>query len=523
MVHSASGSADGRLAALARTLVDSHRLLIASNRGPVEFHRTARGFTARRGGGGVVTALTAVQRYVPVTWVASALTAGDRAVAARGNVPVAANHLRLRFVVSPERAFRLFYSVMSNPILWFLQHGLGSRLARHRTPEATERAWERGYRPVNEAFAAAIAEELERLDTAPVVMLHDYHLYLVPALLRAQHPEVTIQQFIHIPWPAPHHWLILPPSVRRELLTGVLGNDIVGFQTNRDVLNFLRTCDVLLDEATVDYERRRVSFHEHVAHAVAYPISIDLAELRQLLGGPEVASYRTMLQSHLGERTIVRVDRVDPSKDIVGGFLAFERLLRDHPEWRGVVRFLAFLVPSRETITEYRLYMKRVFQLAERINRRFGSATWQPIEIFYGNSYPRALAAMTLFDVMVVNPVADGMNLVAKEAPIANERDGVLILSTGAGAYEQLKLGVLSVPRQDPAALAEALHRALTMGRDERRRRIQFLRHAVEREDLPTWLAAQLADLCALRTERFGSAMLREEDVTCSTSSALTG
>jgi trehalose 6-phosphate synthase len=511
------------LAELARALVGSRQLLIASNRGPVEFHRTVDGFAARRGGGGVVTALTAVQRYVPVTWVASALTPGDRAVAARGDIPLMEEHLRLRFVVTHERAFRLFYSVMSNPILWFLQHGLGSRLARHRTPEAMERAWQRGYRPVNAAFAAAISAELARPDTAPVIMLHDYHLYLVPALLRARHPEVTIQQFIHIPWPAPHHWLILPPAVRQELLTGVLGNDIVGFQTNRDALNFLRTCDALLGDAVVDYERRCVAFREQETHAAAYPISIDLAELRQLLAGPEVARYRKLLEPHLGERTIVRVDRMDPSKDIVGGFLAYERLLRDRPEWRGVLRFLAFLVPSRETITEYRLYTKRVFKLVERINKRFGTATWQPIEVFYGNSYPRALAAMSLFDVMVVNPVADGMNLVAKEAAIANERDGVLILSTGAGAHEQLKLGAVSVPKQDPAALAEALHRALTMSRDERRRRLQLLRQAVEREDLPTWLAAQLADLCALRGGPRGAAAPEVEVPSLQPRSALTG
>lgn len=498
MAHSVTDSADERLAELARALVGSRRLLIASNRGPIEFHRTAEGFVARRGGGGVVTALTAVQRYVPVTWVAGALTPGDRAVAHQGDVPQDDGELRLRFVVTPERAFRLFYSVLSNPVLWFLQHGLGARLARHRTPEATERAWDRGYRPVNEAFATALSEELRREDTAPVVMLHDYHFYLVPAMLRAQHPFVTIQQFIHIPWPAPHHWLVLPPRVRQELLTGALGNDVVGFQTARDATNFLRTCDALLGETVVDYERRTVTFREHTTRVASYPISIDLAELHTLLAGPEVARYREILRSHLGERTIVRVDRMDPSKDIVGGFHAYERLLRDYPEWRGVVRFLAFLVPSRESITEYRLYAQRVLRLAERINQRFGTETWQPIEVFYGNSYPRALAAMSLFDVMVVNPVADGMNLVAKEAPIANQRDGVLILSTGAGAHAQLKLGALSVPKQDSAALTEAMHQALGMGPEERKRRMQILRRAVEREDLPGWLGAQIEDLGAL-------------------------
>ncbi|MBI4506159.1 MAG: trehalose-6-phosphate synthase, partial [Chloroflexi bacterium] len=403
------------------------------------------------------------------------------------------------------------YSVFSNPVLWFVQHGLGQRLARHRTREAIARAWERGYRPVNAAFADALGRELERSDGAPVVMLHDYHLYLVPAHLRARRPDILLQQFVHIPWPTPQHWLILPSTVRQELLSGILGNDLIGFQTHRDALNFLRTCDALMGETEVDYEQRTVSFRGRVTHVAAYPISIDVAEVRRLLAGPEVARWQRSLAAHLGERTIVRVDRLDPSKDVLGGFLAYERLLRERPAWRGGVRFLAFLVPSRDTIVEYRRYAQRVFRLVQRINTRFGTPTWQPVEVFYGQSYPRALAAMSLCDVMVVNSVADGMNLVAKEMPIANTRDGVLVLSTGAGAHEQLRLGALSVPRQDCAALAEALHRALTMSPAERRRRMELLRRAVEREDLPTWLSAQLADLCALRAARRGATARRGE------------
>lgn len=515
-------SANGRLTSLARALVGSRQLLIASNRGPVEYHGTAQGFSARRGGGGVVTALTAVQRYVPVTWVASALTPGDRAVAAHGDALRTDGRLRLRFVVTPEQTFRLFYSAFSNPVLWFIQHGLGERLARRWTPAAIARAWERGYRPVNAAFAAALCRELGRPDTAPVVMLHDYHLYLVPGLLRAHYPEVLLQHFVHIPWPEPQHWLILPRAIRQELLAGILGNDIVGFQTSRDAHSFLRTCDALLGEAMVDYQARTVTFRGRVTCVAVYPISIDVAEVRRVLAEPETAGWRRLLTASCGERTIVRVDRLDPSKDIIGGFLAYARLLRDHPTWRGVVRYLAFLVPSRDDIVDYQHYAERVFRLVARINARFGTPTWRPIEVFYGHSYPRALAAMSLYDVMVVNPVADGMNLVAKEAPMANERNGVLILSTGAGAHEQLKRGALLVPPQDDAALAEAMHRALTMSLEERRWRMEHLRRAIEREDLPTWLAAQLTDLCALRAGR-RHVTVRHEAVTPRAAVTLTG
>ena len=488
-------------AAMRDGILQGRRLVLASNRGPVEFQWAKRGrLEAQRGSGGVVTALSALSRHLQLSWVASALTEGDRAVGLGHLVerlPAAGDgsDVRLRFVVHPPEQYELYYNVFANPILWFVQHGLQALLPHSDFPSLTTLAWSQGYRPVNRAFAEAVLEELARDDVAPVAMLHDYQLYLAADYIRQRAPAVLLQQFIHIPWPEPAAWEALPAAIVRAICRGLLANDIVGFQTKRDGRNFLATCRELLPEARVDGGGGVVGYAGRRTYVRAYPISVDVAALRKTAASAPVAEYERRLRPLCGEQTIVRVDRLDPSKNVLSGFRAYARLLEARPDLHGRVKFLAFLVPSRTGIPQYKQHAQEVFAEVEAINVAYSRDGWRPIEVFYENNYQQAIAGMRLYDVLMVNSALDGMNLVSKEGPIVNTRDGVLVLSRGAGSYEELAPGALGVEPYDVEGTARALARALAMPAGERRARSLALRRSIEDNDVADWLQAQLADL----------------------------
>ncbi len=481
----------------AATLLDSldeYRLYVAANRGPV--HHSIRGgrLVARPAAGGLVTALTSVADYFPLIWVAAPSGDGDRLV---GEVSALGRPLpgapRVKYAAVPEDALARSYHHFSNPILWFLQHGMYDRL--HSTSLAQlESGWMLGYRPANQAFSEAIEQEISDV-TRPIVLTQDYHLYLLPSLLRRRRPDALIQHFIHIPWPGPDHWLRLSRSIRGELLHGLLGADVIGFQTHDSVHNFIRACELFVPGVRVDHSQDTVWLYGHRTRVRSYPISVDPASLHRSAALPATRGYVARLRPRLGKRTIVRVDRMDPSKNIALGFRAFGLLLERRPDLVGNVRFLAFLVPSREGIPEYRRYAAEVSKEIERVNGRFGRGAWKPIELFHEDNRAQAIAGMALADVMLVNPLADGMNLVAKEAPLVSERDSVLVLSKSCGAYRQLAHGALGVEPTDAEATAAALERALEMTTVERLNRISILRALIEAEDLTWWVRSQLTDL----------------------------
>jgi len=402
---------------------------------------------------------------------------------------------RLRFVLTEKESYEKYYSTISNPLLWFLQHYMWNV---PRTPTFTPEMWSawEGYEEVNRAFAEVIAEEVARAGKSAIVMLQDYHLYLCPRTLAPRLPRgCLLSHFIHIPWPGPDYWLILSPTVREQILSSLCRNDILAFHTGRYALNFLRTCESLLPGAQVDYSAYTVKRGGKILRVRNYPISIDIASLRRVSKARKTIRYRDHLLSRLGEQTIVRVDRIEPSKNIVRGFQAFDLLLERYPEHRGRVRFLAFLVPSRLAIEEYQKYLEEVIAAAQWVNLEYGDSEWQPVELFIGDDYARAVAAMQLYDVLLVNPIIDGMNLVAKEGPVVNERDGILILSEGAGACEELGEGALIISPYDLVETAESLHQALVMARTERARRARRLRRIVEGHTVTDWLYDQLLDL----------------------------
>jgi len=248
----------------------------------------------------------------------------------------------------------------------------------------------------------------------------------------------------------------------------------------------------------VDHRRATVWWDGHLTMVRSYPISIDVAELQRTVRSFRVREYEEKLKPLCGEMTLVRVDRAEPSKNIVRGFRAFDMLLEEHPEFRGRLSFLAFLVPSRTHIKQYQKYVSEINNQVESINSRYGTGGWKPIHVFFENNYLQAIAGMRLYDALLVNAVIDGMNLVAKEGPVVNQRDGVLILSDSVGAYEQLGKWAISVAPTDLEGTARALYEALTMSAEERKRRAQALRASVEQEDITLWLYRQFDDLMTL-------------------------
>lgn len=489
---------DRRLTAEAAGGSSPGRLLVVSNRGPVEYVTDGAGnLTKRRAAGGLATALECVAQSRPVTWIASAT---KRTPVAGGVSAEFGDGGRLRTVVSSPEAYRLHYGVFCNPLLWFLQHSLWRHL-RHDDP-GTEalHAWEQGYLPVNEAFGRAVAEEL-RYQGAGQVMLHDYHLYAAPLAIRERVPGAALQHFVHVPWPDVEQWQQLPRAIVASICEGLLANDSVVFQTEQCARNFSLTCHAFLPDAHLAGEGAVVVRQGHRTRVWANPISVDVSDLHARLSSPETRTYQEKLAPELGERTIVRVDRLDPSKNVLAGFEAFDLLLERHPEWAGRVKFLCFLVPSRGSIPEYRAYTQETFELVRAINARHGWPGWTPIKVYHEHNRLQALVAMTLYDVLLVNSYRDGMNLVSKEGPVVNRRHGVLVLSETAGAYSELRRGALGVRPDDIEGTAAALHVALWMSAEERRERAALLLQAVLDHGLEDWLRIQLDDLAAIQGE----------------------
>ncbi len=451
----------------------------------------------------MVTALGGLLAHHDVTWVASAMTDEDRAVAAEHDgsfVEETADgaSYRLRLVAHDPAAYARFYNELANPTLWFLQHylwGLGS--APDFGPELHE-AWSGGYVPVNEALAAATLEELDREPDA-AVLFHDYHLYLAPRLVREARRGVVTSHFVHIPWPEPDYWHALPRELRVAVHEGLLANDVVGFHTERWRQAFLLSAERLLG-ARVDPGAGTVEHGGHTTRVVARPISVDAVEFDRLRDDPAVLEREAALVARRPEQLVLRVDRTDPSKNIVRGFHAFGLLLERHPELHGRVGMLALLAPSRQDIPVYADYVSEVEAAADDVNERFGRDGWQPVELDVADDFPRSVAGYKQFDVLLVNPVFDGLNLVAKEAFLVNERDGALILSENAGAHEELAEWVLTVNPIDVSGQAEALYEALALGPAERRRRADAIREHVRTHDIREWVEGQLEDLDAVRS-----------------------
>jgi trehalose 6-phosphate synthase len=524
-----SGVSAGRAELLDGLLGPSGRLHVVSNRGPIQFiadRDTADGVVARRGSGGLVTALAELGRHAPVTWVAAADTAEDvragpvlartdrglrdipedgrgyaRLVRRLVEEAMPGQDLRLRLVDLPTDVYEGYYEVVSNPFLWFLQHQMYALPFEPNVDTELLAAWRMGYRPANHALARAAVDATGRAQR-PVILLQDYHLYLAAPVIREKIPEATITHFNHVPWPPDSIWQVVPQGIRRAICEGLLACDIVGLQTDRYASHFLDTVASFVRDARVDPAGRAVRWRGRTIRVRTYPISVDPEGLARFAQSDEVEANLARLRERMaraGDPTlIVRADRIEPSKNALRGFLAFEALLNAQPELRRSVRFLAVQAPTRTTIPEYADYAAAVREVVARVNG-LADPDQQPIWIYDGTDYAMAIAALRAARVVLVNPVLDGMNLVVKEAVLVGEQQPAIILSETAGAAEQLAADCLMVAPADIAGTTDQLARALEMPIEERRHRLRRLRASVRSEDIRWWLDRQLRDIAAVR------------------------
>jgi trehalose 6-phosphate synthase len=471
-------------------------VVVASNRGPVSFRADDTGaLTVHRGGGGLVSALRTVLATGEATWVCAALSDSDRAAASaapRGRLDEAGydtGGAAVRMLALDPHVYDRAYNGIANGTLWFTSHHLYDMATQPVFDLAWRREWA-AYVEVNTAFADALAEE-----AAPgaCVVVQDYHLTLVPRLLRERRPDVRIGWFSHTPWAAPDYFALLPDDVAHALLDGILGADHVGFLTHRWADAFTDCAVAMLDLPAL---HGSVGLGDRDCEVGVHPLGIDGDELRERAAQPDVTARRTALESWAGDRQVVlRIDRTELSKNIVRGLMAYRELLRTRPEWHDRVVHLAFAYPSRHDLPEYREYTASVQRTAREINEEFGHAGWQPVRLEVSDDYPRSLAALMLADVLVVNPVRDGMNLVAKEGPVLSRDGCALVLSREAGAAAELAEWSLVVNPFDVTGTADAIEAGLLMSAEDRRARCDALATASTALPPQEWLARQLAEL----------------------------
>ena len=486
------------------------RVLVASNRGPVSYQFGADGtLIGQRGGGGLVAGVTAglaaIAPEAEVSWICAALSEADRAAARqRPAGPGEPGAVAVRMLDIPPEIFDRAYNNVANSILWFVQHLLFDTPIQPRFGREFRQDWA-AYLAYNEAFADALADEAAQ-GSAPSAgvraLIQDYHLSLAPRLLRNKlggaYADVGIAHFSHTPWAPPDYYRMLPAEVGEAVLDGMLGADHVGFHAGRWAAAFLDCCAAILGAQVTRTgdPAGRVVHRGHVTEVAVHPLGVDASALRARAQAGDVRAHVTAIGQAAGDmKLIVRVDRTELSKNIVRGLAAYRELLATRPEWHGQVVHLAFAYPSRSAVPEYRAYTEQVRQIAAEITAEFRTPGWNPLILEVRDDYPRSLAACVLADVLLVNPVRDGMNLVAQEGPVLSERGCALVLSREAGAAATLDGAALLVNPYDVSETAEALHQALAMPDAERRRRSDALAATAAASPPARWLGDQLASL----------------------------
>ncbi|MCT9140073.1 alpha,alpha-trehalose-phosphate synthase (UDP-forming) [Streptomyces violarus] len=456
------------------------QVLVASNRGPVSYTVGEDGsLNAKRGGGGLVSGLSAIGSDADSLWVCSALSDGDREAVRRG-----VGEQGVRMLDIPADVHADAYNGVANSVLWFVHHMLYQTPLEPVFDAEFRRQWS-SYERYNRAFAEALAEEAARGAT---VVVQDYHLTLVPGMLRELRPDLRIGHFSHTPWAPPEYFRMLPDDVAGQVLRGMLGADRLGFLTRRWADAFVACAERFAG----GLGGTRIGVHG---------LGADADFLRQRSHEKDVEERMAALGEEIGEgrRTIVRVDRTELSKNIVRGLLAYRALLDSHAEWRERVVHVAFAYPSRQDLAVYRDYTAEVQRLADEINEQYGTPGWTPVVLHVKDDFARSLAAYRLADVALVNPIRDGMNLVAKEVPVVSDAGCALVLSREAGAYEELGEDAITVNPYDVTGTAAALHEALSMRPEERAERAKRLAAAATALPPAQWFLDQLD---ALRAER---------------------
>ncbi|MDX3313094.1 alpha,alpha-trehalose-phosphate synthase (UDP-forming) [Streptomyces sp. NPDC054884] len=456
------------------------QVLVASNRGPVSYEMREDGsLHAKRGGGGLVSGLSAIGPDTGALWVCSALSDGDREAVRRG-----AGEEGVRMLPVPADVHADAYNGIANSVLWFVHHMLYQTPLEPVFDAEFRRQWA-AYETYNRAFAEALAEEAA---DGAAVLVQDYHLCLVPGMLRELRPDLRIGHFSHTPWAPPDYFALLPLDIREQLLRGMLGADRLGFLTRRWADAFTACCE----QSAGGPGGTEIGVHG---------LGADADFLRERSHRPDVEERIVALREEIGagRKAIVRVDRTELSKNIVRGLLAYRQLLDDHPEWRERVVHVAFAYPSRQDLAVYRDYMAEVRRLTDEINAGYGTPGWTPVVLNLKDDFARSLAAYRLADVALVNPIRDGMNLVAKEVPVVSDEGCALVLSREAGAYWELRADAITVNPYDVLETARALHEALSMAPEERAERTKRLSAAATALPPARWFLDQLTALRAVQ------------------------
>ncbi len=446
--------------------LEGKKLILASNRGPYAYSFDKNmDLKKNRGKGGLVSAFLSLLYGVDFTWFSVASSDADSHV----------NAGEQRFITVDKQVYNAYYNKMCNEIFWFVQHGLWDAAYNPIFDDQTMQAWD-SYVQVNKMFAKELTNELKKTAQPAVVMLQDYHLYLAAKYIPPL-DNVKKVHFTHIPWPSPDTISVLPSRILKDVLEGLLANDLLGFHCQEYVDNFLETCKRFLDVPVK-------------TPVFAFPISIDSQALFDEANLPSVEKFEKDINKD--QRFIFRADRVEPSKNIVRGFLAFERMLELFPELIGKIVFVAYLYESRSDLDYYRTYLEKVKLTVDTINKRFGNSLYTPIQLRLADNYFQTLAAYKQFDVLLVNSIADGMNLVAKEGPLLNTNDGVVVLSDRTGAHNELNEFCLSINPFDVDETAKILKRALSMKKEERSARNFILKDVITKNNSSKWLYHQL-------------------------------
>jgi len=428
--------------------------------------------TPVRGGGGLVTCLAPAVAGSNAIWMSPSTGAASREAAKVGAIEAGGFQLR-QIDIDPED-YRQYYDVIANGTLWFLHHNLFDLARRPRIDRHWWNAWHT-YCKVNELIGNAIAESAPQGAT---ILIHDYHLTLLGKQLREQRPDVKTVHFHHTPFVGRNTIDVLPPAVVKTLLEGLAGHNACGFHSDRWADNFALCCS---DELG------------YVPNTFVSAAAPDLAELQRVATSPECVAAATQFDD-LGKdhKLIVRVDRIELSKNLLRGFHAFDDLLHRYPRWRGKVTFAAFIYPSRQGLAEYLAYRNEVQGIVDYINEQWATEDWTPIVCKISDDFPRSVAALKRYDVLLVNPIRDGLNLVAKEGALVNERNGAIVLSREAGSWHELKDGAIGINPFDVSGTSDALLHALEMSDEERQARSATVSAAAAKRGPNDWLADQL-------------------------------
>lgn len=449
-------------------------ILIASNRGPVSFTVVDEKLVAERGAGGLVSGVGPLIQDTDAKWMAAGLSDGDRRAAASGTID--AEGFKVRTLDIDAGDLDLAYNVIANETLWYVYHDLYDR---SRTPVIDSEwydAWA-AFRRYNQAFADAIVEEAE---PNAIVLLQDYHLALVSPKIRDERPDVSVVHFSHTPFPTPDAMRILPELARTELLLGYMAASSLGFHSSRWSENFIASA--------------RETLGIRPTNTFVSPLGSDAGQLAETVASAASQAEYDQLSATVGDRFVIgRTERLELSKNLLRGFWAYDELLAMRPDMHEEIVFVASLYPTRTDVADYARYRIEVEAAVEEINARWGRDGWTPIIYSAESNYPLAIAILRRYDALLVNPIRDGLNLVASEGAIVNERDGIVLLSREAGIFDEMSGVAVEVHAYDITQTAQALSDVIDMVPEQRADTATDLRDIALSRNPGLWLEEQLA------------------------------